>query len=1022
MRARPAGVVVAAIAFGFVALSFPTTEALAFAGLIESVDSAADVTLPQSEPDSPDRSASPESEDFLESQEPPESPESLGSLARTELPKVIRLVVDEATDLSLPPGAIHAVGDDSIAFDAPVPSGVRVTGRAPGSTMLFVMTGSESRAVVVRVAPRMKERPKRAERRYDARALELDRRLRVSTGGLVRRGTLGLTHSRIGDLDRSEGRIELRGSAGDASYSFLARTAGPLGVIGTSEASTMLTHWNRLTIDSPHFNLRAGQMALGTEFAPSALSRGAEAVVRAGDWRVEGGLRGPYDRRDVLFDPTAARLRLAYVREDVFELGGGTVLSLDGKGALPFVGGSVSLGRVSASVNAGLLAASETGLAGVFATRLAYTHGACRGELQWVARRGDSEASLAPFVTDSADSLRLHARCPVGNSVFRLWGRLDERLGSGLLAGAAVDRPRDVIPWGVRMLTMGMGDRQRHLVSARAMRDLGDVRLRLDAQGTFAKPAPYFSELLSARWQPSSVGGWVGAGTIHGLDGLHALRFLAGPMWRDSRYGVDFSLQGELQYAPAHTDKPFTFISAQGSWSPVPAWRFVVVARMDPLAPERSLLRAGIAWNFGDELPREPLLKPFRSNVLRVHVFNDLNGDGKRGAGEEPLADVRVCVRTRCELTGADGLVVLRGLEEGDHDVVVEPDSIEGGAATTSPVARVLVGGYRAAEATFGVRRQGQLTIRAFRDDNDNGKRDLNEPAFPGALIRVSGIDGVQEVLLDRTGSATLSVDTLGEVAVSLDLLSLPAGYLPGDDAVRTIRFDSWANREAEFPVRVLRSVAGRACIDADGDGQCGRQDQPLSRVRLTAAGKVTETATDGRFLFSSLPPGIHRIDVVVADSPGGFVLSDPPLVELPSQPRHVDGFSLALRRRTAADDYLASDSDTRGLIRVDGYRLGSRARGDWGFVVALSDGEDAALRRVAGQMRRADEFLLVRAIRDRSVDEADGVERARDEAHAVIRWLASRMGVPLSRIALEVVEGDEAGVEVVTFRRVAGN
>lgn len=936
-----------------------------------------------------------------------------------ELPASVRLMEAESVELLLPPGAFHASADETIASAVATPGGVRVTGVQPGSTMLFVVTGEESRAVVVRVGRRMRERPKREEKRHASGAMALDRRLRVSTGGIVQRGTFGVAHTHMGAMDTTEGRLELSGRAGDARYSFQARTAGPLGALGAPGGSTALTHWNRLTIDAPAFQFRMGQMQTGTEFAPTLHGRGAEAVVRAGDWRVEGGLRGPLNRREMLFDPTAARLRLAYVKEDAFEVGAGTLFALDGNGVMPFVGGAATLGGLSASVNAGFVGGSDDGFAGVFATRLAYSQGACGASLQWVARRGESDVSLAPFLSNSRDSVRVDARCPVGGWLFRAWGRADESLARGFMAGASVGRPRDVVPWGVRLFTMGLGERQRHLVSANASHDLGDLRLRLDAQGTFAKPAPYFSELLSARWQPGALGGWVGLGTIHGVDGINAFRALAGPMWRDRRIGVDLSVQGELQYAPAHADRPFAVLSAQGSWTPHPAWRFQVVARMDPLQPERALLRAGIAWSFGDELPREPLLKPLRSRMLRVRVFEDADGDGVRGLAEGPLGDVRVCIREKCELTGPDGVLEWRGLDEGDHDVILEPDSIAGGTATTSPVARVLVGGYRAAEVSFGVRRLARLEVRAFLDLDDDGERDPNEPGLPGARILLVGAGGSEEHVLNRMGATIRSLDALGTFDVSLDLLSLPVGHLPRDASPQTVSFERWESREVLLPVRVLRSIAGRACIDEDGDGRCGPSEPPVARLQLGASGRTTVTAKDGRFLLSPLPSGTHRVEVEEAHLPDGLAQVTSPAIELDAKPRHVDHVSIALRRATVVrpDAHAAEAKTATSFSTVDAHSLAGDGRDEWGFVARLSPGDDRALRRVAGQLGRSGEFLVVRTTRARGMDEAIATARATEEAHAVIRWIVSRMGVPLRRIALQVEDGDASGVEVRVYR-----
>jgi hypothetical protein len=74
-------------------------------------------------------------------------------------------------------------------------------------------------------------------------------------------------------------------------------------------------------------------------------------------------------------------------------------------------------------------------------------------------------------------------------------------------------------------------------------------------------------------------------------------------------------------------------------------------------------------------------------------------------------------------------------------------------------------------------------------------------------------------------------------------------------------------------PPRALPNVtvAGRLCLDLNGDGRCGNDEPLLPGVRLLAAGKQTQTDAEGRFLFEDLPGSATITPATSFELPAGF-------------------------------------------------------------------------------------------------------------------------------------------------------
>jgi hypothetical protein len=155
-----------------------------------------------------------------------------------------------------------------------------------------------------------------------------------------------------------------------------------------------------------------------------------------------------------------------------------------------------------------------------------------------------------------------------------------------------------------------------------------------------------------------------------------------------------------------------------------------------------------------------------------------------------------------------------------------------------------------------------------FVDRNGNGRRDPDEPGFPGAVVR----RGSETVVTDAQGDFRFT--TTSRAALNLDARSLPAGWVRGP---------SGGLDDLNISVIPVGSVVVQPVLAAtalrDNDVRLG-----LVTVILTdSTGQSwVARATDGRSAtFDALPAGSYRIDVDVSRA------SEPLLVD-PIAPIHV--------------------------------------------------------------------------------------------------------------------------------------
>jgi hypothetical protein len=138
-----------------------------------------------------------------------------------------------------------------------------------------------------------------------------------------------------------------------------------------------------------------------------------------------------------------------------------------------------------------------------------------------------------------------------------------------------------------------------------------------------------------------------------------------------------------------------------------------------------------------------------RSDVTG-HVFNDVNQDGKMGAGEPPVPNVLLNLETgKGARSNSSGVYTFPNVVAGDHSIALAVARLpEGYLPLTQPSKSfTLFEGVRY-ELNFPLRAQRAVTGRVFVDTDKNGILDEGEQKLAGVTVTLAG----QTVVTDSGG------------------------------------------------------------------------------------------------------------------------------------------------------------------------------------------------------------------------------------------------------------------------------
>ena len=299
----------------------------------------------------------------------------------------------------------------------------------------------------------------------------------------------------------------------------------------------------------------------------------------------------------------------------------------------------------------------------------------------------------------------------------------------------------------------------------------------------------------------------------------------------------------------------------------------------------------------------------------KVTVWDDLNFNGVREAGEPGLAGVSITLKhqtmgvDRSIISGEDGSAVFPLLQPGVYTLTATLGNdrmftVSGGGSIFSS------DDSRSESRTVNVAAQmendfGQigtitntsLSLRAFHDGNVNGISDADEPVFAGAQLTVYK-DGREfaSVQSDAQGLAGVPLLRAGEYELSL---RLPDGQIFSIDGGVTGNrfFADTAKSELTIPCTVMPGqdnivsagvtlpgmIAGTLFVDINSNGiwDAGEEMMPGFTVQaidsLGRAAAETVTGDDGTFQTPGVIPGTYSLRILLQTP---FIFSGEPTAE----------------------------------------------------------------------------------------------------------------------------------------------
>ena len=291
------------------------------------------------------------------------------------------------------------------------------------------------------------------------------------------------------------------------------------------------------------------------------------------------------------------------------------------------------------------------------------------------------------------------------------------------------------------------------------------------------------------------------------------------------------------------------------------------------------------------------------SVTVPVTVFNDLDGDGERDAGEPGIAGATVELTdgttTWSQATDASGDATFDDLLAGTYTRDVDEGSFAGsGASTTAndPYTYELADGETAStETAVGYDRAVQVTGTVFNDLDGNEEPDTSEPRYEGVTVTLRDDGGVvvETDLTDAAGGYHFDDLAPGAYTVEVDRgTTIPAdatrttpetepastGTITVDDSPVTIDFGYDAS--ADVTVRIWNDLDGEGDRD-ESETLSGIDVRLLLPDGTVVAGPAT-TDSNGEVSFVDLAPDDYEIDIVDATVPAGATLTSPATEPIP--------------------------------------------------------------------------------------------------------------------------------------------
>ncbi|HEY7402476.1 MAG TPA: carboxypeptidase regulatory-like domain-containing protein [Candidatus Angelobacter sp.] len=243
------------------------------------------------------------------------------------------------------------------------------------------------------------------------------------------------------------------------------------------------------------------------------------------------------------------------------------------------------------------------------------------------------------------------------------------------------------------------------------------------------------------------------------------------------------------------------------------------------------------------------LLLPGRHGMIQGHVFRDDDSGGMYNPQLPPMAGVEVRLDdNHVTRTDAAGYYSFHHVPFGVHRVEAHLQSDEPFFYTTDSPATTDMN----ANVDFGINfARGQL-FGFLLDDSGAGVSGITVELKNGQFTRRVATASNGKFSFTGLGPGEYSVGTLPD--------SYPPGYVLQDLAGQTITVEPGKPASAQFSVRALRSIAGRVLVYDKGTLQAVPLEGATVRLKETAL--EIKTGPNGGYIFRNLAAGTYTVSI----------------------------------------------------------------------------------------------------------------------------------------------------------------
>lgn len=320
------------------------------------------------------------------------------------------------------------------------------------------------------------------------------------------------------------------------------------------------------------------------------------------------------------------------------------------------------------------------------------------------------------------------------------------------------------------------------------------------------------------------------------------------------------------------TGEDSTEVSGSITYRKDPNWEFYVNGRFENYVPESLNItdpRTEGQFTFGMRHIFDTQIRWLGQANFEGYVFKDMDGDGLKEEGEAGLEGLNIeSSDGKKAITDNQGFYKLEGVTGKQATIWLDGSHLPYGFVPTGSLKReVKIENQTTQRIDFGLTPQSEITGVVFNDLNGNGRFDSTDVGVKKVrLILENG----KAVRTNISGSYSFSGVLAGDHVVTIDLSTVPDGYLPADVVKKSVKLFEGMKYELHFPLRAQRVVAGRAFFDLNGNDRMDSDENPVEKLRLTLASQVIVTDKEGRFLFTDLEDGDYQMAIDPASLPPG--------------------------------------------------------------------------------------------------------------------------------------------------------